>query len=404
MSNPWAQSFEELRSPYLQEKKAKKDYDGDGEIESGTDEYKGSVDKAIKKSMAMKGKKKVDEHHQKDDDGNVVEHGDGTPASLDEVSDKLKKSYIKGATKDIKKLRKKGKTPSGELDTPSADKVLKRKINIGKTMATMKKEEVQLEAKVDTVDPKNKRKRRNEVSFGKQTKPYDPPGKAYKNEMGKFLQKQRKERHDKNRGVKTKGMGEEVVLESDKKGKGSGSKDACYHKVKSRYDVWPSAYASGALVKCRKAGAKNWGNSSKKEEFDYYQMPMKSFGDIVGECWKTHERVPGTVKGAKGSCRPKGSAKIKEDHVKLTGDAQKEYEKLVNMAGDEKLDMKKRQGADAALTQGGHSSVLQTMLKDKKIKEAVKHPRLDIEKKKVNNKIEVNPELKTEAAKAPVKK
>ena len=52
----------------------------------------------------------------------------------------------------------------------------------------------------------------------------------------------------------------------DKKGKGSGTKDACYHKVKSRYSVWPSAYASGALVKCRKAGAKNWGNSTKKEE------------------------------------------------------------------------------------------------------------------------------------------
>jgi hypothetical protein len=41
-------------------------------------------------------------------------------------------------------------------------------------------------------------------------------------------------------------------------------KDACYHKVKSRYKVWPSAYASGALVKCRKVGAKNWGNKSKK--------------------------------------------------------------------------------------------------------------------------------------------
>ena len=60
----------------------------------------------------------------------------------------------------------------------------------------------------------------------------------------------------------------EVVTEvKDKKGKGSGSKDACYHKVKSRYSVWPSAYASGALVKCRKVGAANWGNSSKKEEF-----------------------------------------------------------------------------------------------------------------------------------------
>jgi len=62
---------------------------------------------------------------------------------------------------------------------------------------------------------------------------------------------------------------EEVVTEADKKGKGSGTKDACYHKVKSRYSVWPSAYASGALVKCRKVGAANWGNSSKKEEVEY---------------------------------------------------------------------------------------------------------------------------------------
>ena len=61
-------------------------------------------------------------------------------------------------------------------------------------------------------------------------------------------------------------VGDEIVLgeAKDKKGKGSGTKDACYHKVKSRYSVWPSAYASGALVKCRKKGAANWGNSRKE--------------------------------------------------------------------------------------------------------------------------------------------
>ena len=31
-------------------------------------------------------------------------------------------------------------------------------------------------------------------------------------------------------------------------------KDACYYSVKARYDVFPSAYASGAIAKCRKAG------------------------------------------------------------------------------------------------------------------------------------------------------
>lgn len=29
-------------------------------------------------------------------------------------------------------------------------------------------------------------------------------------------------------------------------------KDACYRKVKATYDVFPSAYASGAIAKCRK--------------------------------------------------------------------------------------------------------------------------------------------------------
>ena len=29
-------------------------------------------------------------------------------------------------------------------------------------------------------------------------------------------------------------------------------KDSCYYSVKARYDVFPSAYASGAIAKCRK--------------------------------------------------------------------------------------------------------------------------------------------------------
>jgi hypothetical protein len=50
-----------------------------------------------------------------------------------------------------------------------------------------------------------------------------------------------------------------------KKKKKKTKKDACYHKVRSRYKKWPSAYASGALVQCRKVGAANWGNKSKKK-------------------------------------------------------------------------------------------------------------------------------------------
>tara|TARA_B100002019_G_C20915349_1_gene424880 strand:+ start:190 stop:489 length:300 start_codon:yes stop_codon:yes gene_type:complete len=43
-------------------------------------------------------------------------------------------------------------------------------------------------------------------------------------------------------------------------------KDACYHKVKSRYKVFPSAYASGAIAKCRKVGAANYGTGGKKKK------------------------------------------------------------------------------------------------------------------------------------------
>ena len=42
--------------------------------------------------------------------------------------------------------------------------------------------------------------------------------------------------------------------------------DACARKVKARYKVWPSAYASGAVAKCRKVGAKNWGNKSGRKK------------------------------------------------------------------------------------------------------------------------------------------
>ena len=77
----------------------------------------------------------------------------------------------------------------------------------------------------------------------------------------------------------------EVTEAKDKKGKGSGTKDACYHKVKSRYSVWPSAYASGALVKCRKVGAANWGNKSESYEFSNWRDDFKAteyeFIDII---------------------------------------------------------------------------------------------------------------------------
>jgi hypothetical protein len=111
-----------------------------------------------------------------------------------------------------------------------------------------------------------------------------------KEEEGAF---KRKNRLDPNQPEKTGASKptnvrtEEMDLQEvkDKPGKGSGKKDACYSKVKSRYDVWPSAYASGALVKCRKVGAANWGTKSEECWDGYKQVGMKKKGKkIVPNC------------------------------------------------------------------------------------------------------------------------
>jgi hypothetical protein len=55
-------------------------------------------------------------------------------------------------------------------------------------------------------------------------------------------------------------------------------KDACYHKVKARYKVFPSAYASGAIAKCRKVGAANYGTGGKKKK---KKVVKKAEGGII---------------------------------------------------------------------------------------------------------------------------
>ena len=76
----------------------------------------------------------------------------------------------------------------------------------------------------------------------------------------------------------------------DKPGKGSGKKDACYNKVKSRYSVWPSAYASGALVKCRKAGAANWGNKTEEKDHEY-SMARSEISTIISAAKRLKKKM-----------------------------------------------------------------------------------------------------------------
>ena len=144
----------------------------------------------------------------------------------------------------------------------------------------------------------------------------------------------------------------EVTEAKDKKGKGSGTKDACYHKVKSRYSVWPSAYASGALVKCRKAGAANWGNKSESVDYSNWRDDFKAmnyeFIDLIKpeplnneqidegqKCWKGYEKK-GTKKmfgKTYNNCVKKEETEVNESHKNpesVKGIA-KELDKAVEM-------------------------------------------------------------------------
>lgn len=56
------------------------------------------------------------------------------------------------------------------------------------------------------------------------------------------------------------------------------NEDACKEKVKSRYKIWPSAYASGAVVKCRKVGAANWGNKTEKNNVSENYLRIQTRG------------------------------------------------------------------------------------------------------------------------------
>ena len=92
---------------------------------------------------------------------------------------------------------------------------------------------------------------------GQTTKPFcrdaDDRANMSKDERERRAAKKRREDPNPDRKGKAKMVSEE------------GKKDACYHKVKASAKVWPSAYASGRLVQCRKKGASNYGKSKKKD-------------------------------------------------------------------------------------------------------------------------------------------
>jgi hypothetical protein len=108
-------------------------------------------------------------------------------------------------------------------------------------------------------------------------------------------------------------------LENIKESKKKKSGDRCTRIAKRKYDVWPSAYASGAVVKCRQG--KIWKGISENatdEEIDYAllleeveEIEEKQNNQLNERCWKGYtqkgmktmfgKRYPNCVKVTKES-------------------------------------------------------------------------------------------------------
>ena len=131
-------------------------------------------------------------------------------------------------------------------------------------------------------DPKKLRKGESYYDYNKRQKPKSTtapkPKERKRDKIGKAIGNAL----DRVAGIKK----EEFINEK------AGEKDACYKKVKASAKVWPSAYASGRLVQCRKKGAANYGNKSEGISFQDFQEKALS-------CWKGYKKQGTKMKGGK---------------------------------------------------------------------------------------------------------
>ncbi|AOO19234.1 hypothetical protein WH050310_100 [Cyanophage S-RIM12_WH_05_0310] len=212
---------------------------------------------------------------------------DGAAASKPKADPKKLKpgeSYM-DYSKRQKASRQKSGTAVSRLNKMGANIKPKKKSLLGRL--GLRKEEVQTEGMGDVA-----------IKAIRKTQGEKPAYLSKRSSMIRAIKQKQLDSYLKKRDTKKKervtnvGVGEEFVNEK------SGEKDACYKKVKASAKVWPSAYASGRLVQCRKKGAANYGNKSEGMTFQQVQE----------KCWKGYKKVGMKKKGDKlvPNCVPEG--------------------------------------------------------------------------------------------------
>jgi hypothetical protein len=204
----------------------------DKDIEEGTRCWKGYEKKGMKTMFGKRVPNCVKkENTAPNHDGKAAPFGSG----YDEIDEDLRK-WVKQRWVDISRKKKGGGHPAcgasaGKKSRKGGKRAYPKCVPASKASRMSKK------------DKESAVRRKRSVYKGK-AKGGKPPKKA--------------------KNVKTEEMKMKLIARLEQINE-KAKRDKCYYKVKARYDVWPSAYGSLALSKCRKVGAKNWGNKSKKK-------------------------------------------------------------------------------------------------------------------------------------------
>ena len=189
----------------------------------------------------------------------------------------MAQSQLSSVEKDVKALKKKLGKKEKNLPAWMQAKITDTEHNMNAAAGYATKEEFELEEG-----------RATDVAINmiRKTQGDNPKYLSKRSEMIRKLKQRQLDKYLKQRDAKKQNEELEWLTE-EQFDEAAGEKDACYKKVKARYKVWPSAYASGALVKCRKVGAANWGNKSE------------SFQQVQEKCWQGYKKVGMKKKGDK---------------------------------------------------------------------------------------------------------
>ncbi|WAX22858.1 hypothetical protein [Synechococcus phage S-M1] len=199
----------------------------------------------------------------------------------------MAQSQLSSVEKDVKALKKKLGKKEKNLPAWMQAKITDTEHNMDAAAGYVTKEETELEEGRATDIAVNLIRKTQGDKPAELSKRTAMIRKLKQRQLDKYLKQRDKKKSER---VTNVGIGEELEwLTEEQFDEAAGEKDACYKKVKARYKVWPSAYASGALVKCRKVGAANWGNKSEEVSFQEFQE----------KCWVGYKQVGMKKKGKK---------------------------------------------------------------------------------------------------------